>query len=110
MVHLKLLRKIENEGAVLMAVTNEKIIRKMMRELTQALEAETDHKALVQHVSNVQLLCDLIIEDGPSEKIKTEITAEEMKAMIGESKPKGKQIHAPAIDHEEANGSSILDF
>lgn len=96
-----------------MAVANEKVIRKMMDELKQAIKADNNynHQVLLKHVSHVKLLCDLILEDDPAEKGNSiKVSEEEMKAMIGENQSKGKQAAFETIDHEEANGNSIFDF
>lgn len=93
-----------------MAVANEKIIRKMINELQQALEVEANPQAMVQHVSSVRLLCELIMDDDTAEKDNTEISADEMKAMIGESQIKEKVIRSTDISDDDANGASIFDF
>ncbi|MBM7601172.1 hypothetical protein JOC34_003593 [Virgibacillus halotolerans] len=94
-----------------MAVANEKIIRKMINELQQALETETNQQKMIQHISNVKLLCELIVEDESPGENRTKISTEEMKAMIGEAgQTKGKVIRSVDVDHDDANGDSILDF
>lgn len=107
-----------------MAVETDTIIRKMMKELTQAQQISDDNGAVQKHIANVQLLCELIMEERPKtdsreismeEKPKTdssEISTEEMKAMIGESNTNRKQNitrHSQEED-DDANGSSLFDF
>lgn len=93
-----------------MAVANEKIIQKMINELQQALQVVANPQAMVQHVSSVKLLCELIMEDDTAGKDHTEISADEMKAMIGENQTKGKVIRSTDISDDDANGASIFDF
>jgi uncharacterized protein (DUF305 family) len=94
-----------------MAVANEKVIRKMINELQQALEMETDQQKMMQHISSVKLLCELIVEDVPQRESHLEISTEEMKAMIGDvGKIKAKESRSANIDHDGANGGSLLDF
>lgn len=94
-----------------MAVANEKIIRKMINELQQALETETNQQKMVQHISNVQLLCELIVEEKPPETKHTDISTEEMKAMIGnKGEPEAKTIRSTEEGDDDANGKSIFDF
>lgn len=101
-----------------MAVANETIINKMMQELTQA-KANPDHKEkLNKHIEHVKLLCELILDEArPHANAKTEdktnITAEEMKAMMGQSQTQTLQNPShreTALDHDGANGESIFDF
>ena len=95
-----------------MAVANEKIIQKMINELQQALLVGANPQAMERHVSSVKLLCELIMEDDTTEKNNTEISADEMKAMIGESQAKEKEIQSKGIndDDDDVNGTSIFDF
>lgn len=93
-----------------MAVEDEKIIQKMIHELQQALEVNSKPNTLVQHVSNVKVLCELIIENGMVDKGNTKISADEMKAMIGESQTKGETTRSSELNHEDANGKSLFDF
>lgn len=100
-----------------LAVANKTIIRKMKSELQKAMTQEDNHKILKQHISNVKLLCELILdeveEDGATVATKSEISTQEMKAMLGEQyalknrKPKQNKAF---IDHGQANGDSIFDF
>ncbi|GAA0605665.1 YwdI family protein [Virgibacillus siamensis] len=92
-----------------MAVANETIIKKMINELNKARDAE-DH-VMKNHIANVQLLCDLLLEGDNTQADKTNITKEEMKAMIGEnSNSKVEPVQHSTIKHDDANGDSLFDF
>ncbi|MGP4106207.1 DUF5327 family protein [Virgibacillus sp. L01] len=94
-----------------MAVETDTIIQKMMKELTQAQQKSDDNNAVQKHIENVQLLCELLLEEKPKAD-SSEISTEEMKAMIGESNNSRKQT-ITRRNHEEdddANGSSLFDF
>lgn len=93
-----------------MAVSNEKIINKMIQELYQAKE-KNETKQMHTHISNVKLLCELLLDEEDSTENTEEISQAELKAMLGDSvdhKPTIKRT--TTIDHEEANGTSIFDF
>lgn len=101
-----------------MAVANETIINKMMQELTEAKTNPHHKETLNKHIEHVKLLCELILdEERPHSNIKTEdktkITAEEMKAMMGQSQAQTLQNPShreTTLDHDDANGESIFDF
>lgn len=94
-----------------MAVETDTIIQKMMKELTQAKQKSDDNDAVQKHVANVQLLCELILEEKPKSD-SSEISTEEMKAMIGESNNSRKQniTRRNQEEDDDANGSSLFDF
>lgn len=91
------------------------VINKMIRELEAAKEQE-QKQAVLKHISNVQLLCELFLEDetteaAPPKKPATAISELEIKAMLGEnSHREEKKIKQNHSDHEDANGDSIFDF
>ncbi|WP_067728434.1 YwdI family protein [Oceanobacillus damuensis] len=99
-----------------MAITNERIIKKMIHELYEAKENSQSEEKVVAHIANVRLLCDLFLEEDNTEAVEreTEFSAEELKAMIGAQS--GSKTAAPkqttkrTTNHEEANGESIFDF
>lgn len=97
----------------MLAVTNETIIRKMMKELNYVQHNDADNETMKKHIANVRLLCDLVLEEETT--VDTDhITNEEMKAMIGKDSSnrvgKTQSIHRESIEHDDANGSSIFDF
>lgn len=90
---------------------NTKVIDKMIKELQLAKENEQSQHVLLKHISNVQLLCELFLEDKPVESPSSSFSEQEIKAMLGEKysqQVEGKE-HAP-IKQAEANGNSIFDF
>ncbi|WP_042221365.1 YwdI family protein [Oceanobacillus manasiensis] len=102
-----------------MAVANETIIQKMMKELQQAKTSKHDDRIVQQHVRNVQLLCDLFLEDEKSSQSEATtdvdgISTEELKAMMGkeviETQPKKVMNQHSVLKEEDANGDSIFDF
>lgn len=101
-----------------MAVSNETIIRKMIKELQLALEKPNDQQLLVKHMSNIQVLSELILEQD--EKVKKEnpyLLEKERQMMFGDTiKTKEKeelnpiQMNSSLLDEDDANGESIFDF
>ncbi|MFD1036906.1 YwdI family protein [Virgibacillus byunsanensis] len=93
-----------------MAVANKTIIQKMITELQQALEKDENHTSITNHISNVRLLCDLMVGENSSQLNKSDhITNEEMKAMIKGSQG-DKAAYKRTLDDDSANGDSIFDF
>ncbi|WP_026907767.1 YwdI family protein [Paucisalibacillus globulus] len=100
-----------------MAVANNTILQKMMHELQQAKQKQ-DQADMLKHIENIRLLCDLFL---PENKIETpsidsmEVSAEELKTMLGEektpsSKPQPKFRKSIELDDEDGNGDSLFDF
>ncbi|HLR72436.1 MAG TPA: DUF5327 family protein [Pseudogracilibacillus sp.] len=97
-----------------MSVANETIINKMMHELKVVKEEPNNKEKMMKHVGHVKLLCELLLEEErPLEIQKNKITAEEMKAMMGQNATKSLPSTSgskSSIDHDDANGESIFDF
>ncbi|EQB38242.1 MULTISPECIES: YwdI family protein [Virgibacillus] len=101
-----------------MAVANSTIIQKMINELQSAKQVEEHSKEMYKHISNVRLLCDLFLEEDIEENSKptktaiNDISAAEMKAMLGEMKAKthAESIYKSTADHDGANGESLFEF
>ena len=88
---------------------NTKVIDKMIKELQLAKENEQSQHVLLKHIGNVQLLCELFLEEKPAES--PTFSGQELKAMLGDkySQQVEEKKHAP-IKHGDANGDSIFDF
>lgn len=94
-----------------MAVSNQSIIDKMRKELQRAEQLYNQPEVMKQHISRVQLLCDLLLqEEKTASGQQSEITEKEMKAMLGETEADVKTPVQPGKGHDDANGSSIFDF
>ncbi|WP_068673881.1 YwdI family protein [Oceanobacillus sp. Castelsardo] len=103
-----------------MAIENETILNKMLKEINDAKKNHNNQGKLIKHISNVKLLCDLFLEEDSEKVITTEerrdeFTEVELKAMIGKQdtiqKVQQQQLkQLETIDHEKANGDSIFDF
>jgi len=101
-----------------MAVQIKTILNKIKDELQHA-EAASNECAMKQHIANIQLLCDLLLEDDATQEQAPEtstVTQQEMKAMLG-AKTKMKQTNNEKMirsiqtsDEDEGNGDSIFDF
>lgn len=92
-----------------MAVENETIIQRMINELNKARNA--DEHVMKNHIANVQLLCDLMLEGDKPQSPETNFTKEEMKAMIGKnSNDKVRPVHRSTTIDDDANGESLFDF
>lgn len=97
-------------------MNNLTVINKMIRELEAAKQQE-QKQAFLKHVSNVQLLCELFLEEerAPafenSLSVSSAFSEQEIKAILGEGykRQEDKKQHINA-DHEDANGDSIFDF
>ncbi|MHA6250631.1 YwdI family protein [Oceanobacillus sp. CAU 1775] len=92
------------------------IINKMIKELNLAKEKTNAREELLTHISHVKLLCELFLEDDTSNEATTkssasEITEQEIKAMLGEQKQDpSKKEERSTVDFDDANGDSIFDF
>src|SRR5699024_10815574 len=97
-----------------MAVAKETIIDKMMDELKVAKEDPYNKEKMMKHVGHVKLLGKLLLEEKKQQEIqKNKITADEMKAMMGQNATKAMPITSSPkslINHDDANGESIFDF
>lgn len=94
-----------------MAVSNRTIIQKMTSELELAKASQHD---MTKHIAHVKLLCELLLEEeGLSAASKTDVSAKEMKAMMGVTghpSSEEKQADRSNMDNDDANGKSIFDF
>lgn len=103
-----------------LAIANTTIISKMIDELEKAKIKKDDQKVMKRHIANVQLLCELILEDVDEDArpvSDSEVTAQEIKAMLGEKySQQGKKISqknqsSQSTDkYDQANSDSIFDF
>jgi hypothetical protein len=96
------------------AVANETIIIKMKEELGRAEKWADNPEKMSKSISNIRLLCDLLLEADETSKSNqidsNEISPEEMKAMIGKANAGQPSVNKSTFDHEEANGDSLFDF
>lgn len=93
-------------------VDNAKIIDKMIRELESAKENKESQQVMLKHIGNVQLLCELFLEEEPkASSPSSSFTEQEMKVMLGEGYS-GESNKGPKklVEHDGANGESIFDF
>lgn len=93
---------------------NETVFAKMADELKHARNSQYDHDQMIKHISHIQLLCELFLEQKPkkaghqAEDLKKttgeseHFTKAELQTMLGNAKPSAK----PA----EEDGMSIFDF
>ncbi|HAM80749.1 YwdI family protein [Ornithinibacillus bavariensis] len=103
-----------------MAVANETILIKMMQEIQQAKDSQHQQEKMLKHIEKIRLLCDLFLEEDRNEGLMespkvNDITAAELKAMLGVDKSTGTgsaQTFKKSIDldEEDGNGESIFDF
>ncbi len=112
--------KTQGLRSVRMAIENETILNKMLKEINDAKENQNNQDKLLIHINNVKLLCDLFLEEDSEknsavQEQRDEFTEAELKAMIGKQdtikKIQQQQLkQSETIDHEQANGDSIFDF
>lgn len=93
------------------------IINKMIKELHIAKEKTNDREELLTHIGHVKLLCELFLEDDAAatpvvaKETSSEITEQEIKAMLGEKQQQpSAKTEQTSIEYDEANGDSIFDF
>ncbi|MFC2948956.1 YwdI family protein [Virgibacillus sediminis] len=105
-----------------MAIANETIIQKMMKELQEAKAEQHKPEKLTMHMEKIRLLCDLFLEGdstpedkkAPTVQKADEFSEEEIKAMLGNeaaaSRNTGKARRSVIDEDDDANGDSIFDF
>ncbi|WP_404455839.1 YwdI family protein [Oceanobacillus kapialis] len=105
-----------------MAVTNETILQKMMKELEQAKANKYEDNVVQKHVQNVRLLCDLFLDDAEEPLVESspkvaqveDFSVAEMKAMMGqdpqETRENKTRKQQNTLEEEDGNGDSIFDF
>lgn len=101
-----------------MAVENERIIQKMINELQQAKNEQNNRAIMKRHLTKVQALCELILEEDLPTDSKSDVTDQEMRAMIGAEQTRinnakqqqFEQLSKPFIDEEKENSDSLFDF
>ncbi|MBO8156577.1 MAG: YwdI family protein [Bacillaceae bacterium] len=87
-----------------MPVSDHKMIQKMIHELEKAAAHIDQPSRMREHIRAVQLLAELLLEDGLENSTKDQ----DVLAKVKESQ--GKQENHEPIDHDGANGESIFDF
>ena len=105
-----------------MAVSNEIIINKMIRELEEAKRQAHQQDQVNKHMENIHLLSELFLlanQDSTStnqvhvntEDTEEQISEAEMKAMLGkQSSVKVVNPEQKKLNDEDANGDSIFEF
>ena len=100
-----------------MGVANERLIKKMQRELEQASAQQKLGGNWRRHIERVQLLSELLLEEEPENTSPSApasgITEAEMKAMLGEEKQtasSGSKKQNLLDEDDDVNGDSIFDF
>ncbi|WP_077602313.1 YwdI family protein [Oceanobacillus sojae] len=105
-----------------MAVSNEVIINKMIRELEEAKRKTHQQDQVKKHMENIHLLSELFLSANQDqnttgqlqtniEDTEEHISEAEMKAMLGKQ-ASVKVVHPEQkkLKDEDANGDSIFDF
>ncbi|GGP15328.1 YwdI family protein [Oceanobacillus neutriphilus] len=105
-----------------MAVSNEIIINKMIRELEEAKRKTHQQDQVKKHMENIHLLSELFLSASQDqnktnqiqvnmEDTEEHISEAEMKAMLGkQSSIKVVNPKQKKLNDEDANGDSIFDF
>ncbi|KGX86498.1 YwdI family protein [Pontibacillus litoralis] len=103
-----------------MSVSYEQILKKMVGEIQEAIKHTENGQRVKEHVRAVQLLGGLILDDETmNTKAAPSIQAVEQMMHVSSmvQQPSTPQVilpstskQTPTIDHEEANGDSLLDF
>lgn len=94
-------------------MNDQTIMNKMIKEL-QLAKGKDSRQEVITHIGHVKLLCELFLEEASSNQITTDsstFSQQEIKVMLGEKqgdRPQKKQ--QSAVEHDEANGTSIFDF
>ncbi len=100
-----------------MSVSYDQILQKMMKEIQEANLQQEQPDKVKEHVRAVKLLGDLILDDDSvTPKMMQSSVVTNQSSFASTSQPQGAETPTPApkpkqeIDHEEANGESLLDF
>ncbi|MFG6114005.1 YwdI family protein [Halobacillus sp. MO56] len=106
-----------------MAISNQAVLKKMMNEIQEAMQKNSETSSVREHVRAIRLLCDLMLDERPEQSTGSsaypdpaevdEPTTAEIRKMMGDlpsSRQQTDQQKKQTIDHEEANGDSIFDF
>lgn len=101
-----------------MPVGNDTVLKKIMHELQQAMNKQQKQEEMLKHIANIKLLCDLFLMDegmGSSGNREDEISAAELKAMLGEKQTQASSQQPTfkksiELDDEDGNGDSLFDF
>lgn len=99
-----------------MSVSYDQILNKMMKEIQEAHMMKTKPEKVKEHVRAVKLLGDLILDDesGMDNSVPQPSSHSQVYKATHKAQPQTTPTPAPtpkpSIDHEEANGDSLLDF
>lgn len=98
-----------------MSVSYDQILNKMMKEIQEAHMMKRHPEKVKEHVRAVKLLGDLILDEsgsieGESFQQPSERMYEPSRNTQAQGSPTPAPKPKPTIDHEEANGDSLLDF
>jgi hypothetical protein len=91
-----------------MPVSENKVLNEMMKELQKARASIDLPSKMKEHIRAVRLLANLLIDDESAtneEEVLRRIMEEE-----GKISTASKNNVNTAIDHDDANGTSIFDF
>jgi len=91
-------------------ISSETVINKMMEELEKA-KGSVHHSRLIDHISKVKLLSELLLEEYHQEKkIPQEIEHLQTKLLNEEKTFKEISPKQQLIDVDDHDGTSIFDF
>jgi len=91
-----------------LSVSYRKIIRKMSEQIEHAKQAKENPTLLKQHVSQIHVLCELILDEGNNDMIKDQLSSSQLERQFLAKNPTSttgkKSIKAESTD------DSIFDF
>ena len=98
-------------------VANERLLKKMQRELERASAQQKSGGNWRRHIERVHLLSELLLEEEPENTSPSAsasgISEAEMKAMLGEGNQtasSSSKKQSLLDDDDDVNGDSIFDF
>jgi len=86
------------EGVLIMAVSEQKILTKMLAEVQKAKE-EQDAEKRKQHIGHVQLLCELLLEEETALRMQSDMPNNPIQPVQQQDNAKSSR-----------SGDSIFDF
>lgn len=89
-------------------ITKESVLNKMLQEIQLAQTNMQDEKALIEHVKNVQLLSELILESQASKQSDVAHQPANEQTMLGAVQP--MTVSKTDATSTQDDGTSIFDF
>jgi|SRR5690625_1057983 len=94
---------------VMTLVSNETILKKMQEEIQSAINSINDDATMKNHLSKIELLCELILQGNEKVELRGQNTPIISHNEINEYNKKSNPSIAKQIE-DDGDGTSIFDF